>query len=326
MRLAIVAAEPFPVGQEALAELLRGELAALGVSTRRVLKDRVIARMTPADTMTEEQVDATLRRLEEIDEFTSGPGGRIAAAPVRALRLEPGRYLLLGSLTTSSLAPLLPALRIVGGMLRRGECTASDDGHVAGQVAALRGRVTDAATWTGRVPPADAAWLAELDARLLDQVQADSPLWSVERWQVYAPRADVPAQHRRWRSTSRLGESGLIRGRLEAGSYAYAWTSIAQPPRLLPLTRDEARRTAYALDARESTPITLRLQREGAAVELVMDAALPYAEYRYLLLLGERCNWDSYPVRYRLPPQHVALVTAYLRDRLGVRVSEETVG
>lgn len=329
---AIFRAADLTQAPSALAEMVRAELLALRVSARHILAERVAARLAPAGGVTPDQVLALLGMLEEVDDVTSGPAGRLAAAPLRVVRLAAGRYLVLGTVPTHLLAAELPALRIAAapGVLRRawasGDVQVEEEVEV--QMRRVGGRVLDGARWAGDAPRADEAWLAELDMRSgdlrLDGM--DTPMWSSpsSEWQRYAPRAQVPEQHRRWRHVEKEEGTGLLRARQPGGYHAYAWATKGESGalRLLPLRRDEARRTMFALDAASGAPVELVGRRQGDAVVLEVGVALPLAEYRYLLACGERLNWEGFPVRYRMTAADFAGAAAHLRQQLQVRLEE----
>src|SRR5439155_8356698 len=76
------------------AEVLRAELFALREASRRALVDRTLGLLAAGPLPDPDDLLELLRRLEWIGDVTSGPAGRVAASPLRAVRLADGHYLL----------------------------------------------------------------------------------------------------------------------------------------------------------------------------------------------------------------------------------------
>lgn len=309
---------------EGLAELCRAEAAALGKCLRRVLADRVCALLRPVGGIPLERALDVMQRLEEQGDLLAGPGGYVAAAPLRAIHAGPGHHLLLGGIDSVTLGAAL-GVAISPSVLRRLRSEPAGDDALAGTVAGLGGRVLSIEAWAGldRTPPADAVWLASLAERLHDPLESIATTEAVLAPAVGEIEHYVASEHR-WRRVSAAPGSPLLRARQPFGWFAYAWLASgpAEPQRreALRLGRDEARRTQFALDVGAGQPHTLRLEGAGAVARLHLEAPLPYAEYRFLLGFAERSGWEGLPIRYSLPTADVPRVTACLAQRLGVRI------
>lgn len=309
---------------EGLAELCRAEAAALGKCLRRVLADRVCALLRPVGGIPTERALDVIRRLEEQGDLLAGPGGYVAAAPLRAIHAGPGHHLLLGGIDSVALGAAL-GVAISPSVLRRLRSEPAEDAALAGAVADLGGRVLSIEAWAGldRTPPADAAWLATLEERLHDPIESIAAAEAVLAPAVGDLEHYIAGEHR-WRCLSAASGSPLLRVRQPFGWFAYAWVaSGSTAPQLreaLRLGRDEARRTQFALDAAAGQPHRLRFEGTGTAARLHIEAPLPYAEYRFLLGFAERSGWEGLPIRYSLPAVDVPRVSACLAQRLGVRI------
>jgi hypothetical protein len=64
-----------------VAELLRSELTARGVSGRRSLCDRIIQLLQPTGAVSRDFVKDILLSLEKAGDISGGPNGQIAATP-----------------------------------------------------------------------------------------------------------------------------------------------------------------------------------------------------------------------------------------------------
>lgn len=323
MRARYAGADPIQT-VEGLAELCRAEAAALGNCPRRVLADRICARLRAVGSIPTARAQDIIHRLEEQGDLLAGPSGYVAAAPLRAIHTGPGHHLLLGGVDSLALGAAL-GVTVPPSVLRRMRSEPAGDEALAGTITGLGGRVLSIEAWAGldRTPPADAAWLAALEDRL------HAPLESIAAAEsVLAPSVgDIEhyvAGERRWRSVSTASGSLLLRARQPFGWFAYAWLASApsdpQRREALRLGRDEARRTQFALDASVGQPLSLRLEGAGAAARLHIDAPLPYAEYRFLLGFAERSAWEGPARSYSLAAADVPRVSACLAQRLGIRI------
>lgn len=311
----------------ALAESLRCELSARGVASGRSLCERAQSLLQPIATLDLTRTREVLEELAASGDATSGPGGMFAAAPLRVVRLSPGRYGFHGTLPTAHLRRSLACKDLEGGVSRYATVAADQEVALANAVSQLGGLVLSPSRWAGldRVLPAGPEWLEELNHRL-DQERSlagtlDDSL--VTPWQSYRP--DVGGlQRQRWRSAD-VGDAKpyLWRARHEYGWWRFAWTAGVSPSSsaFTRLGRDEACRTQFALDRQVETSLSVLLRKGQNEVELEMEAFLPRAEYRYLTTLGKRIEGDG-PPRYGVPLASWEEVAATLQERLGLRYAE----
>lgn len=306
---------------EGLAEMLRAEASALGVARRCMLADRVCALLRPAGEVPVKRVLEVMLRLEAHGDLVPGPLGRVAAAPLRAVQAGPGHYILLGGGASAGLGAALGEL-LAPALLRRLRTDPARDEVLAAAVARCGGRMLSIESWAGldRTPPADAGWLALLNERLrspLERLGAQSDL-------AISPGAleHYVAGMRRWRQAG----SRLVRVRQPMGWFAYAWLGPEGEAMVcrdaLMLSRDEARRTQFALDAEAGRPLRLQAGSTGAVVRLDIPGLLPFAEYRFLLGLAERTAGEGLPVCYLLAVEDLPRVAACLAQRLGVCIDD----
>ncbi|HEY7307836.1 MAG TPA: hypothetical protein VH643_00615 [Gemmataceae bacterium] len=311
----------------ALAEALRCELSARGMASGRSLCERAETLLQPLAALDTARVREVLEQLAASGDATSGPGGMFAAAPLRVVRLGAGRYALHGTLPTARLRLSLPLKDLEGGVTRYATVAADQETALADAISRLGGLVLSPRRWAGldRVPPAGPEWLEELSHRLdQDRVPAgalDDGL--VTPWQAYRPDVGGPPGQR-WRSAeAEDAHPGLWRARHEYGWWRFSWTG-GRSPGSAPhtrLTRDEARRTQFALDRQAGSSLAVVVRKGQNDVELEVDAFLPRAEYRYLTTLGRRVEADG-PPRYLVPIGTWEEAAATLQERLGVGCSE----
>ena len=327
--LAVQQAGSPPNGVAALGELLRAELSALRISTRRSLADRVRSRLLAVADVPVEAVREVIEALEDIGDVTSGPGGYVAAAPLRAVRAGAERYLLRGSLPTRYLATALQVTPLVESLGRSVRVEHGSAGDFETRVVAMQGVVLSAGRWSGleRAPVADAIWLAELQRRQAathrpPSVDSDS----VGQWRVYAPEASSATQGKRWQAEAEQGS--LWRAWATGGWPVFVWTSGARPGSSedLRFTGDEACRTMFALDRQAQAPLLASWLESGTTTELRFPGRLPATEFRYLTTLGDYLGTDHGIARFRIPAEEKGALANLLTERLGVAHTTEEHG
>lgn len=312
-----------PIGSdEAFAGCLRRELGALGNTTRRVLLDLVTARLGRVGAADRDRILSVVQQLETLGDITRGPGGRLAAGPLRLVTVREGaEYLVLGCHSRKALCEGSGGLDLVTqGSLRRLRVTAEALPATKQRVAELAGRFVSAEQWSGcdREPVADSAWLERLTARL-DSLPTSVPcVW--ERVQAYVPTQEVDQQFRRWKDLSKATENpALVRSRQPGGWFSYGWLR-SEPSNLLALSKQEALRTMFALDRTARAPLRLPSKEQGAGVELSLTALLPFPEYRLVVSHGEPIPGDGPPLRFRVPKEAWEQLASALQERLGLEL------
>lgn len=298
-----------------LAELIRHLSTALGRASGRALMARLGETLGPVAELAPARVQETIEQLRRGGDLTAGPGHRWVPAPLRAIRLRPGRYLLACGAPSQLLAEALDPATITRGVRREAAIAAPRDAILADRLLALGGRVLSLERWSGLegLPPAGEAWLRALGAgsgTFLEKADWDHR-------QVYVPRAGDQAC--RWGSDPAPSSPALFRARREGG-WGFAWgvdpaREGATPRRL---TRDEALRTMFSLDRRADLPLAIRPLTTGRGFRVPLVMRLPRPEYRYLsaLALSEGGPSGS----FELAPEDWFRVERCLSERLGLRV------
>lgn len=297
-----------PVDPAYLAEFARAELAAEGTTVRRVLADRIERVVAPGDDQVRDRILDTLRDLESIGDLVRAPHGRVAPAPLRVVTLGPGTYALAAGLASRALGQVLGVelARTVG--LRRVTVEPEAQGAFAAAVSAFGGQTISVEQWSGcdREPEADEAWLARVDA----SATAASPgSWT----DAYRPSPPVMEQARRWVRESR--PEGLVRRWNPGGWWSYGW--ITSAGLCAPLTRDEALRTAFALDRRADAVLMMQVTREPDCVAVSLPL-LPRAEYRALLAIASAQTSVRGVTTARVPEGDWPRLRKLLEDRTGM--------
>ncbi|MDI1442405.1 hypothetical protein [Polyangium sp. 6x1] len=303
---------------EVIAEVMRAELFALGHTLRWVLEARVLALLSRFG-VTEEDVAETRRTLESVGDVAAGPGGEVAWAPLRAVLLRPGRWMIAGTLPSGDVRTALGLS--LGGLPRR--LSTDDDERVRRFVEEMGGRVVDVARWAGldRVPARD-RFLAELEARIDAAVRFEDRASAIS-WdglEVFAPEPKQTRPEKWWRSTPLGEQAALVRARQTGGWRAYGWARVVGgKPEIVPLSGDDARRATFVLAEKAGTPVRLSAARVGSALEIMLPVLLPSAEYRWLAAVGEML---SGPRRVRLDELMFQDARVMLGQKLGVVVEE----
>ncbi len=308
-----------PSGPEGMAEVIRCELSALGQVARWVLARRVMDLLRPCGPIDAEALADAMGAVVRLGDASVGPGGQVARAPLRAVDAGAGGWLLVGTVPTEALRARVGTP--IAGLPRR--VGAEAGAAVREAVGALGGRVIDVGRWAGldRTPALE-GWREELQARLEAAGRfadrAGALQW--EELEVYAPGRGREPAAARWKAGAPGEEAALVRARQAGGWLAHGWARAGSGGMaLVPLTGDEARRTALVVDAAAGAPARLPAARVEGGVEVALSEMLPGAEYRYLVGVGEVL---ARPRRVRLGERALGEAAAVLRERLGIVVEE----
>ncbi len=303
---------------EAVAEVLRAELFALGTTYRWVLESRVHALLGRLG-ITKEDVAEARRTLESVGDLVAGPGGEVARAPLRGVFLGPGRWMIVGSLPTGEAREGLGVSP--SGLPRR--ISVDSDERVKAWIVEMGGRVLDVARWSGLEHVISRGrFLEDLEARIeaASRFADRASAFALEELQVFAPGIGQTNPEKAWKSAPLAEASALVRARQAGGWRAYAWARQVQDKReIVPLSGDEARRAMFAKADEVGAPFCLPTTRAGSIVELALPVLLPAAEYRWLAAMGEM---QSEPRRVRLDEPTFQKARAMLAESLGVVVGE----
>ena len=300
---------------EFIAEVMRGELLAHGFALRWILESRVYELLTHFG-VTREQVADVRRTLESIGDVQSGPGGEIAPAPLRGVRLGAGRWMVVGAVPTSEIRKGLDVP--VTGLPRR--LSTEDETRIQRFVADLGGHVLEATRFAGldRVPLPD-IFMDELNERLENAARyhdrASVLRW--DDWDVFEPSA---ASTKVWHKVAPTESARIVRAKQSGGWLAYGWACQTNAlRRIVPLSPDEARRAMLVYRARAGLPAILPSTRTEFGSEIHLPVLLPSAEYRWLAAMGE--SMDE-PRRVRFDATNYARARGMLEERLFVMVEE----
>jgi hypothetical protein len=300
-----------PASIETLSELLRAEVHARGHAPRAATLSRVARLLARALNVEVEQLDEVCEALEREGDLVLAPGGILYATPTRAVLLKQSARIF-SSVPTLALAPALKRALLVKGATRT---VAALDG-LAEAVANVAGQIVTPETWAGidRTPPADAAFLANLDLRLHWEPSGAASLEKdgVLEWCTWQILGEGP----RWR---RSQEGRLWWARTRFGGHHHAWTASSSPSTspFIALSSDDADRARFALSRSVGASI-LRVRRSNG-LTLEIPSWLPRSEHRWLSLHAVRAV-GSKGLCWEVAVDDEAHVTNLLTERLGLVV------
>lgn len=315
-------------GQDLLAEILRNELSARRVCSRRVLCSKVAVMVDPLQQTGVEEIKEILVGLEARGDVTKGPLGQIAASPFRAVAVGKGRYHLYGCTPARKLIYTFPAAELHFGVNRHLSCI-EDEGSVSGKIANLGGVVLSPERWSGltRTPYADGEWLAALAPLLVNQNISAGALDNGinDGWQVYRPEEQNKAHNERWQKSGQDDDGRLWRGWHERGWYVFAWTAGQSPSvsSCMKMNSDHARRTMFALDREAGNPVPSSCDNENEHVFLKIAGFLPVAEYRYLTTMGEYSAKQGIYYCFNMPSDTWPETRQIINSRLGIETGQD---
>jgi hypothetical protein len=313
----------------AIFEILRQELSARITSTRRVLCLRAVELMAPITIIELDDAKAFLDTLIHFGDATEGPGGWVAAAPLRAVIVGKDKYSLHGTIPTRMLMQSLPATITGSGVYRICTIVPFADESFRAAVAELGGIVMNPQRWAGleRILPAGPPWLEYLSLRLenmpLPQGAADyGPIGS---WAAYMPEKVDEEQNKRWKKDRISSNAQLWRAWNDGGWWVFVWTSGGSPhvQKQMRLTRDEATRTMFSIDVNVSMPLSFSCKKQEEIISLELSAFLPRAEFRFLTTMAQLLAQGATPTRYLIESSAWEETQNTLSNRLGVSFREE---
>lgn len=309
-----------PPDAKALTEMVRSELWARGVTTRRVLCDRITSLVQPLSNVKKEDVLSVLDEMERTGDVTVGPRGGVAAAPLRIVDAGSGRFRLFGSLPSGLISNVVSV-----GTGR--EISENSEETVSALIEQYGGVQLTVERWAGfdRVLPACPKWLEQLDARLESEAREpggfDNELNGI--WMVYRPLVTNGGGSKSpWRKPVANEEGNLWRGWSIYGWPINVWTAGRNPTvaRYMRLTSDEASRTTFALCLQAGVRTTFKADAMGIDMVISFDTYLPIAEYRYLMTIGAIQDLGGTKRAFRIPLEMWPQVEVKLKERLGVTI------
>ena len=311
-------------GADFLAEILRNELAAQKVCSRRTLCNKAAALIQPIQETSADHVKEVLTELESNGDVTRGMNGLIAASPLRAVKVGPDRYRLHGCVPARILTHALAGMDLFWG-INRMLVVKEANVNIAKKVERLGGLLLSPERWAGlmRTSSADKEWLDSLDLSLENQKIPEGALDDgvSDGWQCYLPKKSGKAQNLRWKKPDSDNQS-LWRGWHERGWYLFAWTN-GQSPSLTPclkLNSDQARRTMFALDRETGCHVPISVNKENDRILFKIAGFLPTCEYRYLITIGKYEGKYSNYFCFNLPSDVWGEVSQTLEERLGIKL------
>lgn len=285
--------------EDMVAELLRSELTARGVSGRRNLCDRILQLMQPPVVVTRDLVKEVLFSLEKAGDISAGPNGQIAATPLRAVKLAENRYQIFGSMPHGQLVNFFSKSKLSAGLTRILNLKGDDRKKIKETLEALAGLELTPERWAGmdKVGAADKSWLNGLNNRLISQPVSSGSFDQQTRdeWQVYQPDKAKLLQKARWHKNKKSSKGNLWRIWHERGWPIYCWTVGDSPEtsEQIRLSADEANRTMFALDKLKDAIISCKITKKRNKTDVQIGGFLPKEEYRYLITKGNFTGKDG---------------------------------
>ena len=306
------------------AEMLRSELAARNVTTRRSLCSRVVEMLEPVGPINMEDIKGQLSVMEKMGDITGGPGGRVAAAPLRMVKLGLDRYQLFGTVGSSHVSSVFAESVLTPGQNRLLIVKGDDLESFDQEIDTFGGIVLSPERWAGldKVIAAGPEWLQSLEKRLLNQPIAAGSLDENANgeWRTYRPKDTDQMQNRRWAKGNNDGRGRLWRTWHERGWPIHAWTSGLSPEdaAFFRLTGEEASRTMFALDREAEIPLPHDLSEDGGKTIFKIGGFLPGPEYRFLATRGEYMGKSGEYFCFQFEPDAWAESAGVLSERLGI--------
>jgi len=306
-----------PTASDAAADLLRQEVSARRRSPRHFLIGRVCRLAAPAITLAPELVDDVCEALERQGDIVLADGGMVYPVPARIVALGSSTVRFICTVPSARLFATIEGKWTCRGVRR--DCRLSGSAERAAEV--LGGIVVTPEAWAGldRVPPADAEWLRDLDARL---ASAPEPAGSLEHeepleWNCLLVDQDQP----RWRAS---GRAQLWRARHRWKRWVYAWSAGESPSAqsFVTLYSDEGARTLCAVARAAQKPFRGSIAKSGDVVTIGISGWLPQAEYRYLSTCADPAETSGQGSTWTMPAARAESVVKTLADRLGVRLDQ----
>lgn len=306
---------------KSLTEMLRHELWARGITSRRALCERINALVRPLADISIDTIRGILDEMERTGDLTVGPRGAVAAAPLRIVSCGDERYRLFGTLPNCYLLNYVPQINLVG---TARELNAVSVESLDALLVKYGGANLSVERWSGfdRVLPAGSKWLEQLTSRL--ETETENPGFFDaevrETWMVFRPAGGKGKGQSFWKKPSDNDEGQLWRGWSMYGWPISVWTSCGSPSAIpsMRLTSDEASRTVFSLAIAARKPIVIRADVTGPDVMMYLENFLPLAEYRYLMTVGELQDTEGLQRVFRISLEAWSGVEKTLRDRLGV--------
>ena len=306
---------------KSLTEMLRHELWARGITSRRALCERINALVRPLADVSIDTIRGILDEMERTGDLTVGPRGAVAAAPLRIVSCGGERCRLFGTLPNRYLLEYLPQINSVG---TARELNAVSVESLDALLVKYGGVHLSVERWAGfdRVLPAGSKWLEQLNSRLENETEISGFFDAEvrETWMVFRSAGGKGKGQSFWKKPFENDEGHLWRGWSMYGWPISLWTSGGSPSAIqsMRLTTDEASRTVFSLAIEAGKSIVIRADVTGTDVMMYLENFLPLAEYRYLMTVGELQDTEGSQRVFRISLDAWPGVEKTLRERLGI--------
>ena len=314
-----------PTETRSLTEMLRQELWARGISTRRALCARIADLVQPLAQVRIDTVREVLDEMAQIGDVTIGPRGAVAAAPLRIVNCGGERYRLFGTLPNRYILNYVTHINPVG---TARELIPDSVEAIDTLLEKYGGISLTPERWAGfdNVLPAGTDWLEQLAFRLDHEAENPGAFDSQvnDTWMVYRPGGGKGKGNSPSEKPLADDDGQLWRGWSPYGWPVSVWTAGGSPSTMpsMRLTSDEASRTVFSLAMAAGQPIVIRVDTNGLAAKIYLDVFLPSAEYRYLMTLGELLDTSGSQRVFRIPLETWPGVENVLRERLRVTIEK----
>ena len=306
-----------PATTEGIAELLRCEISARGMTQRTAAIQSIRQSVAAVADLSVEKIASVYSRLVSAGDLLALPGGKVAPAPLRCVRLAGTRAYVFAGSGTKSLAVHLGVQPALDGLRR--SLVWSD--AIAERIERVGGLVLDADQWAqfDRTAVADADFLQSLDDRLgaSDAAVVQPPNNSLD-WRGWLAVDD----QMRWRTDGLAAK--LWRAMNRWGRPTYAWTAGGSPSGLphLPIGRDDGLRAQFAEAIHQGAPAKAWAYRDAEMATLEIQWWLPTPEYRWLTLYAVHAQSGPGRWQWRASLDDIDLVLQQLHVRLGVQITK----
>ena len=306
------------------AEMFRSELAARTISSRRALCNRVMGMLTSIRAVDLEDLKTQLFLMEKIGDVTSGPGGKVAAAPLRAVKVGADRYQLFGTVDYRHLTSIFTQSEITPGENRFLVPKNDDLEFFRQRIDLLGGLSLSPERWAGldKIGAANTKWIQNLDERLENYPIAAGSLnrETNGEWRTYRPEKKDQPQNKRWAKDQGNGRGQLWRIWHQRGWPIHVWTKGLSPEKAFftRLTGEEASRAMFALDKATDMPIPYVVSEERGKTIFRLGGFLPGPEYRFLTTRGTYSGKSGDYYCFQFDPGIWTETAKVLSERLGI--------
>lgn len=311
-----------PPEEDVLVEMIRCELWAQNTVPSKTLCRQVANLSHPISVIMPDSIRELLEEMERAGDVITGPRGMVASAPIRIVPNGEGRYRLFGTLPDRLLKNRVESILKIG-TTRELYCNAKE--RIDDLLNQYGGILLDPDRWAGldRDPQASAEWIEQLDASFdYTDIYGPGNLDEEvnETWFEYKQIKSKGKKTNYWKKSDSADSGKLWRGWSLHGWPIYLWTLGGCPSSVksIRLNQDEAARAVFSLARVIGPPVVFFKESLSSHVALYYDTFLPFAEYRYLMTMGEHIKLADKQRVFNIPADTWPIVEKKLRERLGV--------